>query len=69
MHETETTMKSHQTAAASEPPNDKPGLDRKYGAIGISAVAAALRYQEPTTKWGRALSSDHLDDDWPGEAA
>jgi hypothetical protein len=37
-----TTQKSDNTAKTSK---ERPALDRCYGQIGISAVAAAVRYQ------------------------
>ena len=37
-------MKS-QTAAATTSEREEPTLDGRYGKIGISAVAAAVRYQ------------------------
>ena len=32
------------------PGREHPDLDRRYGAIGISAVAAAVRYQSDSKK-------------------
>ena len=31
-----------------QPSGERPDLDRRYGEIGISAVAAAVRYQSQT---------------------
>jgi hypothetical protein len=42
----ETARKTAQTAGEAAPlSSDRPQLDRRYGQIGISAVAAAVRYQ------------------------
>lgn len=37
--------KTSQNAGAAKPSNQAIALDRYYGQIGISAVAAAVRYQ------------------------
>ena len=42
-------------------------IDRRYGAIGIAAVAAAVRYQ--SIGKAKAPTSPHRKDDWPEQAA
>ena len=44
----ETAKKTAQETKAHEISNDSTALDRCYGQIGISAVAAAVRYQGVT---------------------
>jgi hypothetical protein len=46
-------MKS-QSAAASDTQRGEEGLDRRYGKIGISAVAAALPYQSDSKNYAYA---------------
>lgn len=43
----------------------REGLDRRYGEIGISAVAAAVRYQGET----KAIRPQDDDQEWPDQAA
>jgi hypothetical protein len=40
------------------PERERPDLDRRYGAIGISAVAAAVRYQSDNNKNGTDARGD-----------
>ena len=39
-------------------PNGREALDRRYGEIGISAVAAAVRYQGATKQTTRSRGDD-----------
>jgi hypothetical protein len=47
---------------------EKPTLDRRYGEIGISAVAAAVRYQGSAKNPAYAPVPTHYDS-WTDEAA
>ena len=40
----------------------REALDRQYGEIGISAVAAAMRYQGDHTSAAQKQQGDHQDD-------
>jgi hypothetical protein len=46
-----------------KPASESPDLDRRYGEIGISAVAAAVRYQGAVTK----QASEHVASPWREE--
>jgi hypothetical protein len=50
---------------ALSPPRRDHELDRRYGAIGISAVAAAVRCQN----LGKKLSRTHEDEERPARVA
>jgi len=45
----------------------RPALDARYGRIGISAVAAAARYQGATKNPAYAPTSTHWRDQYAGE--
>jgi hypothetical protein len=53
-------MEAHQVEPAPKSPRERTNLDQKYGRIGISAVVAALRYQEQTAKRSRSQGPDRL---------
>jgi hypothetical protein len=46
----------------------RPALDARYGRIGISAVAAAARYQGAAKNPAYAPTSTHWRDQYAGEA-
>jgi hypothetical protein len=46
----------------------RPALDARYGRIGISAVAAAARYQGTTKNPAYAPTSTHWRDQFAGES-
>jgi hypothetical protein len=50
-----------------EPLRTEPSLDHRYGKIGISAVAAALRYQSEAKKPADAPAAPR-DERWLAEA-
>jgi hypothetical protein len=51
-------METHQDESVPEAPGEQTNLDRKYGRIGISALAAALLYQGQTTQQPRSRRAD-----------
>jgi hypothetical protein len=54
-----TAQKTEKTAASA---NDGLALDRRYGGIGISAVAAAVRYQGAAKNTAYAPVAHRQDD-------
>jgi hypothetical protein len=61
---TNTEKATSQTAEGRVP---RPSLDACYGRIGISAVAAAARYQGATKNPAYAPTSTHWRDQYAGE--
>ena len=59
---------SAETKKAHKPTDKNTALHRRYGQIGISAVAAAARYQGPAKNPAYAPAPTKLQN-WPGEAA
>jgi hypothetical protein len=51
-----------QNKAQPETRREEPSLDHRYGQIGISAVAAALRYQSDAKKPANAPAAPRKDD-------
>lgn len=65
----ETVRKTAQTADEATHPEDRTPLDRRYGQIGISAVAAAARYQGAAKNPAYAPVPTRWDNRTEGEAA
>jgi len=62
-------MEVNYVESAPKSPREQPSLDQKYGRIGISAVVAALRYQEQIAKRPRSQGPDRLAPGVKDEAA
>lgn len=60
-------MKSGSTARREQPPTSD--LDSRYGAVGISAVAAALHYQSDAKNTAYARVEAEIDDRFVNAAA
>ena len=62
-HETEDTVKKRTflSEGYAERASGRERLDRRYGEIGISAVAAAVRYQGEVKAAGNARDDDDHD--------
>jgi hypothetical protein len=60
--------KKNPAQANQDTGREQPNLDSRYGAIGISAVAAALPYRSEVKKPAYA-ASDHELDKWIAETA
>jgi len=65
---TELEMKSRTMPKPDKQP-EAPSLDRCYGKIGISAVAAALPYQSDAKNLAYAPVAHRLDAEWLAEKA
>jgi hypothetical protein len=66
--EDQMTLQKTDPNAQSQKRRDQE-IDGRYGAIGIAAVAAAVRYQSIAPTKTTAPTSRRHDEDWPDQAA